>query len=229
MKNLLLMIFLFVGVLFAHAQTVQPTDISTLDHAVYFQPVTALSGRTVEVRLRLKSQMATGGFQTELVLPEGVTVKSCVALRPGDAMPIDAYKVGNGNYRILFVFKANNRPEANSDAELVSLTLNIANDVEAGDYPVVLTSTEISSALGEAGTAKRPDDVNCLLQIRDFIPGDVNKDGVVNRHDIDCVAMIVAGGSTSGLSVQAADVNGDGAVSISDVIDIINMVIERDE
>ena len=54
-----------------------------------------------------------------------------------------------------------------------------------------------------------------------ILPGDVNKDGVVNISDINAVINIILAGGYE----EAADVNGDGVINISDINMIISIIL----
>lgn len=61
-------------------------------------------------------------------------------------------------------------------------------------------------------------------EIPDFIPGDVNNDGLVNIKDItDLIDYVLAADVT--INTDAADVNGDEAINIADVTALIDKVL----
>ena len=152
----------------ASARTVaqEPTDVSKMDYAVYCEHTYAQAGSTAELYIKLKTGMVCGAFATDIDFPDGVTVTGFSSCSYSDMVPLARY-VGSA-WRQLFadmLVKGNLVP-ADTDQELVKLTLNVDASVAAGDYLLRFHNVEIASHNGAAGTAKRPGEIYCQLTVQ---------------------------------------------------------------
>ena len=152
----------------ASARTVaqEPTDVSKMDYAVYCEHTYAQAGSTAELYIKLKTGMVCGAFGTDIDFPEGVKVTGYSSCSYSDMVPVARY-VGSA-WRQLFadmLVKGNLVP-ANTDQELVKLTLSVDASVPTGDYLLRFHNVEIASHNGAAGTAKRPGDIYCRFTVQ---------------------------------------------------------------
>ncbi len=56
------------------------------------------------------------------------------------------------------------------------------------------------------------------------LPGDVNKDGVVDIIDINCIVDVLMGGNDGSALTNNGDVNGDGVVDVIDINCVIMII-----
>lgn len=150
----------------ARAEAQEPTDVSKLDYAVYCEHTYAQAGSTAELYIKLKTGMVCGAFGTDIDFPEGVKVTGYSTCSYSDMVPVARY-VGSA-WRQLFAdmqIKGNLVP-ANTDQELVKLTLSVDASVPAGDYLLRFHHVEIASHNGAAGTAQRPGDIYCRFTVQ---------------------------------------------------------------
>ena len=180
----------------ASARTVaqEPTDVSKMDYAVYCEHTYAQAGSTAELYIKLKTGMVCGAFGTDIDFPEGVKVTGYSSCSYSDMVPVARY-VGSA-WRQLFAdmqVKGNLVP-ANTDQELVKLTLSVDASVPTGDYLLRFHRVEIASHNGAAGTAERPGDIYCLLTVQQepvydpgfsasFTPMAVKDEGLAHDED----------------------------------------------
>ena len=59
------------------------------------------------------------------------------------------------------------------------------------------------------------------------IPGDVNKDKMVNVSDVTSVINFILGKDSEGVTIKRVDVNSDGIVNVSDVTMLINIILGK--
>lgn len=161
-----MMITLCMGALCAHA--IEPTDVSGMDYVVYMETTKAQVGSTVDIYLREKTGMKSGGFSTDLVLPEGITATATTNCGVAEPLIVKGGNADNGTYRVIYTVAVNETMvPAGTDDEMVKVTLSVANTVAAGDYAIGFTNTEIISETGAAGTMKRPADITCVLKVQE--------------------------------------------------------------
>ena len=59
----------------------------------------------------------------------------------------------------------------------------------------------------------------------DFIPGDVNGDGVIGIADVTDLIDYILGTESASFVIEAADVSGDGVIGIADVTELIDQIL----
>ena len=151
----------------ARAVAQEPTDVSKMDYAVYCEHTYAQAGSTAELYIKLKTGMVCGAWATDIAFPEGITVTGYSSCSHSSMQPVARY-VGKA-WRQLFadmLVKGKLIP-ANTDQELVKLTLQVDDTVSRGDHLLRFYNVEIASHNGAAGTAKRPGEIMCLLTVQD--------------------------------------------------------------
>ena len=65
-----------------------------------------------------------------------------------------------------------------------------------------------------------------LIESKDFIPGDVNGDGLVNVTDIVATVNCIMEKPSDGFNKEAADLNGDGEINVTDIVMMVNIIME---
>ena len=63
----------------------------------------------------------------------------------------------------------------------------------------------------------------------DFIPGDVNRDGLVNVSDVTVLISYVLNDGGVDIDLDAADLSGDGNINITDATQLISIVLNSME
>ena len=211
---------------------VEATDITQLDNIIYMEDTEVRCGAQATLSLRMKNSAPIRGFQFDLYLPEGVTVaKSSKGrilgqLSPGRLPDEDEHELtfserSDGAIRFLCgtqydeVFTGN-------EGEIATLTVNIAETLLDGDYPIqlknmVLNETDISRFY-------ETDLVQSKLNITSYLPGDISGDGIVNVLDYTGVANHIHGATPTGFVVKAADVDENGVVDVRDYTGVANII-----
>ncbi|MBQ8065160.1 MAG: dockerin type I repeat-containing protein [Prevotella sp.] len=110
-----------------------------------------------------------------------------------------------------------------NDGEIATLLVNIAEDIEDGDYPIVikdqkLTETDISHYY-------TMDFVQSKLTVVSYVLGDINSDGKVDVSDYVGVANHILGTAQEGFNEKAGDVNEDGVIDVSDYVGVANIIL----
>lgn len=186
----------------AHAEVV-PTDVTSLDYAVYAQSVTAMAGEEIKLSVKMKNAKAIATWQADLMLPEGVSIATdeygdpkvvvSTARTSTTRHSITTKNLANGAIRIL-CGSASNKTFTGTDGEVAIITLKISNDIAAGDH-AILFKDEVMAEPNEVG------------------------------HKVPLVVGVLK--IEEDLDATKCDVNGDGEVTIADVTYIVNYILKK--
>ena len=154
--------YLFVSLLalLAHVQTAKAadTDVSTKDNLIYAMPLTAGQGeQAVDLCLAMKNSVEIRGFQMKIYLPEGVTAAKTPMGKYQYSLSADRLPAGHeqtatfsehsddsGDYVLVTCNSQYDEKFSVGDGQVLSFKVNVASDVELGDYPVILKEMKLS-------------------------------------------------------------------------------------
>lgn len=211
----------------------QDTDISRLDNVIYLNKTEGFVGQEKTLSFQMKNTAAIRGFQFDLYLPEGVTaVKnskgrilgslSTGRLPEDDEHTLTIQEQADGAIRFLCASQYDETFTGNS-GEIVTLTVNIAEDMADGDYPIVLKNMRLSET--DISHYYDTDRIKSTLSVSSYTIGDINADGSVNVSDYIGIANHILGNTPAGFVEKAADVNEDNVINVSDYIGVANIIL----
>ena len=130
------------------------TDISSNDNVIYVEPFVAAPGTQTAISIRMKNAAAIRGFQFDMYLPGGVTaVKSAKGRIQGtlsasrlpaeDEHDLTFSEQADGAIRFLCSSQYD-ETFTGTDGEIATLTINVAENVVAGDYPIYLRNMKLT-------------------------------------------------------------------------------------
>jgi hypothetical protein len=174
----------------------------------------AEQGKTVEVNLIMTNNtFDIINWQTELVLPEGVTLKSVAAAeRWTEAIQV------TGNT----LFSETETAVATGKGVVAKITLEVASTVAAGEYEIALKGTVMHSSDGTEIQQVENQTFKLTVKEAPGIKGDLNGDGHVDTGDIQLILNDMA----DSVFDAAKDLNGDGHVDTGDIQIILNIMAE---
>ena len=201
----------------------EPLEVKTVNPAAAYTlaEVSAKAGETVEVAVNLEHAIVKQATSFNLI-PTATAGVELTAAKAGKDLP-EGWKVilADG---VVTVYTT--EATAIPTGEIVILTYQVGEETEDGDYTVTLTN-----AFTEDGNAFIAADNSILrvdgtvtagkITVKNMIYGDINKDGIVDSKDLVSQRRYLAGWSAytaETLDLTAADVNIDGAVSMTDAI-----------
>ena len=195
---------------------------------LYIEDLTIEPGQTRTVSILLDNTMQYTAFQTDIYLPEGLTVEQDdgdyvfeLTQRKANDHIITSQRQTDGSIRLLSYSPYINAYSGNSGA-LVTFNV-IATDDFVGpaivqvNHTLCTTSTGIEMALA--------DETCTVMTSGGIIPGDVDGDGKVGIADVTDLSDLLLEGSLDILSHPEADVDSDGRISIADITEIIDMLL----
>lgn len=174
---------------------------------------TATAGKTVVVNILMTNNLNIVNWQTNLVLPEGITLVSAEAAEKWvDPVNVEGNKISA---------ETETPVGPSQDAVIAKVTLQVASTVAAGEYEIALHGTVMIDENSDIVT--QDDDKVAKLTVEEghVLKGDVNGDNAVDVMDAVMIYDIMAGNVAS---KPEADVNGDNAVDVMDVVAIYDIM-----
>ena len=204
------------------------TDFSQFDNTLYFNHTQVYRKHANKIVLNLKNTETIVGFQCDLYLPEGITVitdeygdtELSYGARVNPKASIETAAIADAT-RIL-CYSTKNYPIEGNDGAVVSISINVPDAMEEGDYPLYIKNVVMSTE--DIECIKTPD-IKSTITINDYQLGDVNCNGVVDVIDIAHTANYILYGQTLGLNMSAADYNEDGEINITDIALIASYIL----
>ena len=194
----------------------------------YIEDFTIVPGETLTVSILLDNQVAYTAFQTDLYLPDGLTVEQedgdyifDLTTRKSRDHNLSSCLQMDGSIRLMSYSPKINAYSGNSGA-LVTFSV-IASDDFAGLASVMLKNTLFTTM---AGTEVTLADETCTVTVPAAqLVGDMDGDGRITIGDVvDLIDLLLAGGATVS-DWPAADVDGNGQINIGDVVDLIDQLL----
>ena len=131
------------------------TDVDKLSNVIYIPTVTVDKGTaSAQLSLHMKNSAKIRGFQFDLYLPDGITAAknnkgriqaqlSKSRLEADDEHTLTVGEQSDGAIRFLCGSQYDETFNG-SDGEVITLTVNIANNLAPGDYPILLTNIKLT-------------------------------------------------------------------------------------
>ena len=194
----------------------------------YIEDFTITPGETLLVNILLDNETEYTAFQTDIYLPEGLTVEQedgdyifDLTTRKARDHNIASQTQADGAIRVMSYSPT---IKAYSDNSGALVTFNVTADASfTGPATIQLRNTLFTTTAGiEVVLA----DVTCTVTISSSsLLGDVNGDGSVNISDVTALIDYLLSGNASGISLSGADCNRDGSINISDVTSLIDYLL----
>jgi len=209
------------------------TDVSQISNVIYLEEVNALVGCEKVLSFQMKNTAAISAFQFDLVLPEGVTpatyangrIKCSLANGrrvEGDDHSFTVNMQDDGSYRFLSTSNSN-QTFTGSEGEIATLTVEIADDMATGIYPITLKNMKLNEAV--MSNFYETAEVVVKLTVDNYVLGDVSGDGIVDVSDCVGIANHILGNTPAGFNIKAADVNMDNKIDVTDCVGVANIIL----
>ncbi|MBQ6210300.1 MAG: leucine-rich repeat protein [Prevotella sp.] len=209
--------------------TIEVTDISEMDNAIYIEPLEARAGETVALDIQMKNTLSPVGCTFRLTLPEGFSLQKD---EDGDLV----YEMGSRAKKMSVVYMASDGRTfdfsltplsgtatiTGTEGTFITLQLEVPEGTPTGNYEILLTRNLIESKDDTNMTIENAlTDIVSAVTITDYLLGDVNGDGNVTPADAIMILYHYFGVEQTGFIFKAADVNGDGNITPADAIEVL--------
>ena len=196
----------------------------------YLPEFSICPGETMQVAMILDNDEPFTAFQTDLILPQGLSVVEddgeylldLTDRNASDQTIISKLRPDGALRMVSFCMSV--KPYSGNSGAIVIINLHADEDFRAPasiglKYSFFTTIDGVEIILPEE---------NCNVQLlSQQIKGDMNGDGLVNISDVIHGINYVLSGCQTSFHIENADVSDDGLVNISDVITLINTILER--
>lgn len=115
--------------------------------------------------------------------------------------------------------------ETQKDGTILTLTFEVSEAAQADENLNIEISSNLGDFYDEDMETVNLQLVNGNITIIDYLPGDVNGDGVVNGKDVTLVRRNIVGGYDQTINESAANVNGDFTINGKDVTAIRRHIV----
>lgn len=233
---------LLCSLLTTFAQVKAPTDISTLDNAIYVESAIVAPGSQQVLSVRMKNAVPVAGFEFNLLLPERMTIAT-----DEDGFPLaelstkrttanrtsyfDSSLQTDGSLKVL-CGTARKDPStglpyafSGNDGEVARITVDVAANISVGQHTVVVKDAIIAAP--DAVKTTIATDVESILEVKADKTGDANGDGSVTIADVAAVVSYLMHQPTEDFEFSNADVDGGGEVTIDDALAIVHIILEH--
>jgi len=201
--------------------------VATARDRLYIKNFNIEAGETKQVPVLLVNETAYSGLQTDLYLPEGLSLDMeddefiiDLTQRKDNSHTVVSNRLSNGAIRI-YVSSVSSRTFSGDSGAIMTLSITASRDFN-GQAEISLKNTICAEAIG---TRHQLDDETCYVNPIGGVRGDVNGDGEVNIADINVIVNIILGGRADPATMDRADVNDDGEVIIADINAIIDIIL----
>ena len=201
---------------------------NTLSMADY----TAWYGDTVVIPVTMENVDEITAFQTDIYLPEGFEL-----LKTGDDYLVSlsdrkwrdhvimASDAPDGAIRVLS-YSPTLKTFSGNEGDLFYFTVKVPDDGSGiVTYPIWLRKTLLTTIEEEeVGALETLGNMNVYF----YILGDVDHSGYIDVADIVLTAKYILNQNPEPFIFDAADINGDGKITITDVVKIAHLVLDAD-
>ena len=176
------------------------TDVSQLDNVVYLEKTEGNAGSTATLSFKMKNSVAIRGFQFDLYLPEGVTV------------------VKNARGRIQGSLSSGRLPE--DDEHTLTITEQADGAIRflcGSQYDETFTGNDGEIATLQVSIAGDMEDGDYPIEMKKIC---LSETDITKYYDVERVKSTL-----TIWSYTKGDIDGDGAVNVSDYIGIANHIL----
>lgn len=194
----------------------------------YIEDFEIAAGETRTVSIILENEVTYTAFQTDIYLPEGLTVEQedgdyifDLTSRKSRDHNIASQLQVDGAIRVMSYSPKINAFKDNSGA-LVTFNVIVSTDF-TGPASILLKNTLFTTTAGFE--IAFPDEECTVVTPAIGLNGDVDDDGTISIGDVVALIDYILYGNPSVINISNADVDSDGSISIADVTALIDQLL----
>lgn len=195
----------------------------------YLPDFTIAPGETMQVAMILENDEPFTAFQTDLMLPAGLSVVEDdgeylfdLTERNASDQTIISKLRPDGTLRMVS-FCMSVKPYSGKNGALVVINLKADEDFTG---PATISLKNSFFATEDGVQFVLPQETCTVQLLTQRIEGDTNGDEKVNISDVTWLINYLLAGCTSSFHTENANVNVDGKININDVTALINMLLQ---
>lgn len=202
---------------------------ATGDDRLYIDDFSIEPGETLSVPVLLDNNVAYGGLQTDLYLPDGLSVDMeddeyiiDLTSRKDYSHSLSCFEQGDGAIRI-YVSSMSTAAFSGNSGAIMTISLTASSDFH-GPATISLKNTICAEPIGTKHVLQ---DETCTVNSSSssVILGDVDDNGSVGISDVSALIDYLLSGDTEGVNLEAADCDHNNNVGISDVSALIDFLL----
>ena len=189
---------------------------------------TVFHGDTIVIPVQMYNEDSIMAFQTDIYLPEGFTLVTNEddepLIIPSSRLTSDhvimADQLNDGSIRVI-CYTPRSKVISGNEGDLFYITVAVPEEAD-GDYTINLRNSLLTTTDYEELNTP---DTGAVLHVNTYIPGDVNDSRTVNVTDIVVAAQYILQRNPSPFIFEAADMNGDGNITVTDIMLIARLIM----
>ena len=210
----------------------EDTDIATLENTVYIERVEAAPGNQITLSVKMKNLVEAESFGFDLYLPNGVTV-ACdednfpIASLSTERTTINKTNHFNADFKQdgslnIQAYSSRGYTISGNDGEVALITINVSNDIEANEYPIIIRNIAIAD---KNSVTYRVDYVKSTLAVSSYTLGDANSDSFVDVGDLTAISHYILERPDASFNAKAADANADNNIDVGDLTAVSHLIL----
>jgi hypothetical protein len=195
---------------------------------LYIESFNIAAGQTLQVPVLLLNDTAYSGLQTDLYLPEGLSLDMNdndeyiidLTSRRDKSHTVASRQLDDGAIRI-YVTSVSTREFLGNSGAIMTLSITASSGFN-GAAVIALRNSVCAEAIGTRHLL-----ADEICEVNAGMKFDVNSDGEINIADINVITDIILGGTVDELTRRRADVNGDGEINIADINTVTDAILSK--
>ena len=195
----------------------------------YLPDFTIAAGETMQVAMILENDEPFTAFQTDLILPQGLSVVQddedylldLTGRNASDQAIISKLRPDGALRMVSFCMSV--KPYSGNNGALVVINLHADEDF-TGPASIGLKNSFFVNVDGVEFVL--PQETCTVELLTRQVKGDANGDGIVNISDVTCLINYLLAGCISSFHTENANVKEDDIINIGDVTALINMLLQ---
>ena len=212
MKRLICYLLTF-AMLLSLLPVISSTAIAVGTPTLVVESKHAASGSSVEVDISVENNPGIAGARFSVSFGDDLTLVEAV---PGETFAALDYTAPESLVSSCYFNWDSLDAEVAEDGVLLTLTFEVSEAAQPNETLSIDVSYRYGDIYNSNLDSLEFDLVNGIVTIINYIPGDVNSDGVVNGKDVTLIRRLNAGAAVE-INLAAADVNDDGVINGKDV------------